>query len=103
MLIGCRVLQGLAGGGLQPSSQGVLLDAFPAEKQGSAMTLFGIAALLAPVVGPTLGGYITDTSAGADFYINVPVGLVAFFFCYAVVSDPEYFEDGAGEASRNCR
>src|SRR5882672_2581996 len=59
-LIGFRVLQGLAGGGLQPSSQGVLLDAFPREKQGTAMTLFGIAALLAPVVGPTLGGYITD-------------------------------------------
>src|SRR5437879_465121 len=59
-LIAFRVLQGLAGGGLQPSSQGVLLDAFPPEKQGSAMTLFGIAALLAPVVGPTLGGFITD-------------------------------------------
>ncbi len=60
MLIAARVLQGLAGGGLQPSSQGVLLDTFPPEKQGSAMTLFGVAALLAPVVGPTLGGYITD-------------------------------------------
>src|SRR5713101_7714221 len=59
-LIAFRVLQGLAGGGLQPSSQGVLLDAFPPEKQGTAMTLFGMAALLAPVVGPTLGGYITD-------------------------------------------
>jgi DHA2 family multidrug resistance protein len=55
-LIVFRVLQGLAGGGLQPSSQGVLLDAFPVEKQGTAMTLFGLAALLAPVVGPTLGG-----------------------------------------------
>ena len=55
-LIAFRILQGLAGGGLQPSSQGVLLDAFPMEKQGTAMTLFGLAALLAPVVGPTLGG-----------------------------------------------
>lgn len=54
-LILFRVVQGLAGGGLQPSSQGVLLDAFPVEKQGIAMTLFGLAALLAPVVGPTLG------------------------------------------------
>jgi DHA2 family multidrug resistance protein len=53
MLIGARVLQGLAGGGLQPSSQGVLLDAFPPERQGTAMTVFGMAALLAPVVGPT--------------------------------------------------
>ena len=55
-----RVLQGLAGGGLQPSSQGVLLDSFPPEKQGAAMTLFGMAALIGPVVGPTLGGYLTD-------------------------------------------
>src|SRR6516165_8219527 len=52
-LILFRVVQGLAGGGLQPCSQGVLLDAFPREKQGAAMTLFGLAALLAPVVGPT--------------------------------------------------
>ena len=59
-LILFRVLQGLAGGGLQPSSQGVLLDAFPVERQGMAMTLFGLAALIAPVVGPTLGGWITD-------------------------------------------
>jgi DHA2 family multidrug resistance protein len=90
-LIACRVLQGLAGGGLQPSSQGVLLDAFPPEKQGTAMTLFGVAALLAPVVGPTLGGYITDNYGWRwIFYINVPVGLLAFGFCYMVVSDPEY-------------
>ena len=59
-LILFRVLQGLAGGGLQPSSQGVLLDTFPPEKQGAAQTLFGVAALIAPVLGPTLGGYITD-------------------------------------------
>ena len=55
-LILFRVMQGLAGGGLQPSSQGILLDSFPPEKQGAAQTLFGVAALLAPVVGPTLGG-----------------------------------------------
>ena len=58
-LILFRVIQGLARGGLQPSSQGVLLGAFPPEKQGSAMTMFGVAALIAPVVGPTLGGYLT--------------------------------------------
>src|ERR1700739_4763383 len=78
MLIAARVLQGLAGGGLQPSSQGVLLDAFPAEKQGAAQTLFGVAALLAPVVGPTLGGYITDEYSWRwIFYINLPVGIAA--------------------------
>src|SRR5262245_44309479 len=58
-LILFRVIQGLGGGGLQPSSQGVLLDTFPPEKQGAAQTMFGVAALLAPVVGPTLGGYLT--------------------------------------------
>jgi DHA2 family multidrug resistance protein len=55
-----RVIQGLAGGGLQPSSQAVLLDTFPREKQGAAMTMFGVAALIGPIVGPTLGGYLTD-------------------------------------------
>src|SRR6202789_1074690 len=81
-LIVFRVLQGLAGGGLQPSSQGVLLDAFPVERQGVAMTLFGLAALIAPVVGPTLGGYITDSYSWRwVFYINVPIGIVAFAAC----------------------
>ena len=93
MLIAFRVLQGLAGGGLQPSSQAVLLDAFPAEKQGAAMTIFGMAALLAPVVGPTLGGFITDNYGWRwIFYLNVPVGLVALFLCRAVVEDPEYLQ-----------
>ncbi len=93
MLIAARVLQGLAGGGLQPSSQGVLLDAFPPEKQGAAMTLFGIAALLAPVVGPTLGGYITDNYGWRwIFYLNVPVGLAALAMCRAVVVDPDYLK-----------
>lgn len=91
MLIAFRVLQGLAGGGLQPSSQGVLLDAFPPEKQGQAMTVFGIAALLAPVVGPTLGGYITDNYGWQwIFYLNIPVGLLALVLCHAVVVDPDY-------------
>jgi MFS transporter, DHA2 family, multidrug resistance protein len=90
-LVAFRVLQGLAGGGLQPSSQGVLLDAFPPEKQGAAQTIFGIAALLAPVVGPTLGGYITDNYGWRwIFYLNVPIGLMALLFCRAVVVDPDY-------------
>src|SRR6201987_6017878 len=90
-LIVFRVLQGLAGGGLQPSSQGVLLDAFPLEKQGIAMTLFGLAALLAPVVGPTLGGWITDSYSWRwVFYINIPVGLLALAACYALFRDPDY-------------
>ena len=90
-LILFRVIQGLAGGGLQPCSQGVLLDAFPREKQGMAMTLFGLAALLAPVVGPTLGGWITDQYSWRwVFLINVPVGLLAFAACYLKLRDPDY-------------
>ena len=92
-LIASRVLQGFAGGGLQPSSQGVLLDAFPRERQGTAMTAFGVAALLAPVVGPTLGGYITDNYGWRwIFYLNLPVGLFAFVMCRAVVTDPTYLK-----------
>ena len=90
-LILFRIIQGLAGGGLQPSSQGVLLDAFPREKQGVAMTLFGLAALLAPVVGPTLGGWLTDEYQWRwVFLINVPIGLLAFGGCYALLRDPDY-------------
>src|SRR5437899_1605889 len=104
MLIFSRILQGLAGGGLQPSSQGVLLDAFPKEKQGAAQTAFGIAALLAPVVGPTLGGYITDNYGWRwVFYINVPVGLVALVMCHAVVFDPPYLKAQSAEARKQNR
>jgi len=104
MLIFSRVLQGLAGGGLQPSSQAVLLDAFPKEKQGAAQTVFGIAALLAPVVGPTLGGYITDNYGWRwVFYINIPVGLLALVMCNAVVSDPDYLKAQSAEARKERR
>jgi MFS transporter, DHA2 family, multidrug resistance protein len=90
-LILFRVIQGLAGGGLQPSSQAVLLDAFPREKQGTAMTLFGLAALLAPVIGPTLGGWLTDQYEWRwVFLINVPIGLLAFAGCYLLLHDPDY-------------
>ena len=93
-LILFRVIQGLAGGGLQPSSQGVLLDAFPTEKQGVAMTLFGFAALIAPVVGPTLGGWITDSYSWRwVFLINVPVGLLTLVGCYALLRDPDYLTE----------
>src|SRR6516162_6723297 len=96
-----RVIQGLAGGGLQPSSQGVLLDAFPPEKQGAAQTMFGMAALLAPVVGPTLGGYLTvQYDWRWIFYINVPVGALALVMCYFVVEDPDHLKKERAELRR---
>ena len=92
-LVVFRVMQGLAGGGLQPSSQAILLDAFPPEKQGAAQTLFGIAALIAPVVGPTLGGWITDNYEWRwIFYLNIPVGIGALVICHALVVDPDYLK-----------
>ncbi len=101
-LIFFRVVQGLAGGGLQPSSQGILLDTFPPEKQGVAQAVFGIAALIAPVLGPTLGGYITDEYSWRwIFYINLPVGVLAFLGCYLTVQDPEYLTQQRTEAKNN--
>jgi len=100
-LILFRVIQGLAGGGLQPSSQAVLLDAFPREKQGTAMTLFGLAALLAPVIGPTLGGWLTDEYQWRwVFLINVPIGLFAFAACYALLRDPDYLTKERAELKK---
>lgn len=90
-LILFRVLQGLAGGGLQPGTQGILLDTFPADKQGQAMTVFGFAALIAPIVGPTLGGWLTDNYSWRwVFLINVPVGLLALLAAWALVTDPPH-------------
>jgi DHA2 family multidrug resistance protein len=100
-LILFRVLQGLGGGGLQPSSQAILLDSFPPEKQGAAQTMFGFAALLAPVVGPTLGGYLTVTYDWRwIFYINVPVGAISFLAAYLLVDDPAYLKKQRGELRR---
>jgi DHA2 family multidrug resistance protein len=101
-LIFFRIMQGLAGGGLQPSSQAILLDTFPPEKQGAAQTFFGVAALLAPVLGPTLGGWITDQySWNWIFLINAPVGLLAFGYCYLVVRDPQYLQDARAESKKH--
>src|SRR5712671_4378361 len=96
-----RVIQGLAGGGLQPSSQGVLLDSFPPEKQGAAMTAFGIAALIAPIVGPTLGGWlVVNYDWRWIFYVNVPVGLLALAAAYFLVEDPDYLKQERAELRR---
>ena len=99
-----RAIQGLAGGGLQPSSQGILLDSFPPEKQGTAQTLYGVAALLAPELGPTLGGYLTvNYDWRWIFYINLPVGVLALVFCYAVVDDPDSLKKERAELRKRPR
>jgi DHA2 family multidrug resistance protein len=96
-----RIIQGLAGGGLQPCSQGVLLDSFPPEKQGTAMTLFAVAAIIAPIVGPTLGGWLcVDYNWRWIFLVNVPIGLLSLVAAYAVVEDPEYLKRERAETRR---
>lgn len=97
-----RVIQGLAGGGLQPSSQGVLIDSFPQEKQGTAMTVFGIAALIGPIVGPTLVGWlVVNYDWRWIFYINVPVGIFAFAASYFLVEDPDYMKEERAKLREN--
>jgi DHA2 family multidrug resistance protein len=91
LLVVIRVLQGLAGGGLQPSVQAILADAFPGEKRGMAMAVYTVAILCAPVLGPTLGGWITDNYSWRwIFYINIPVGLLCAFFTRMVLVDPAH-------------
>jgi DHA2 family multidrug resistance protein len=77
-LVVCRVLQGAGGGGMQPSSQAILIDSFPREKQGMAMAIYGMGVVIAPTVGPTLGGWITDNYTWRwIFFLNVPIGVIS--------------------------
>ena len=100
MLIFFRVLQGLGGGALQPVSQAILVETFPREKQGMAMAIFGMGVVVAPIIGPTLGGWITDNDSWRwIFFINIPIGIVALLLTAALVFDPPYlvrrsFRDG---------
>ena len=93
MLILWRLVQGVAGGGLQPVSQAILLDTFPAERRAAGMAVYGVAALTAPVLGPTLGGWITDNYSWRwIFYINIPAGLLSLFLNGLLVEDPAYLK-----------
>jgi len=92
-----RVLQGAGGGGLQPMAQAILADTFPPEKRGLAFALYGVTAVVAPTVGPTLGGWITDNYSWRwIFLINLPVGILALLLVFRVVEDPPWVKRAAG-------
>jgi DHA2 family multidrug resistance protein len=89
-----RAVQGAGGGALQPLSQSILLETFPPEKRGIAMAVFALGVVVAPVLGPTLGGWLTDTYSWRwAFYINIPVGAFAIFMISRYVEDPPYIKD----------
>jgi DHA2 family multidrug resistance protein len=90
-LIFLRIVQGVGGGGLQPSEQAILADTFPPAKRGMAFAFYGFAVVLAPAIGPTLGGWITDNYTWRwIFFINVPVGILSLFLTSRLVEDPPY-------------
>ena len=94
MLIIARVLQGAGGGGLQPSEQAILADTFPIEKRGMAFSMYGMAVVVAPAIGPTLGGWITDNfNWHWIFFINLPIGLISLFLTHRLVEDPPWLKE----------
>ncbi len=92
-LIFFRVLQGMAGGGLQPVSQAILLETFPREQHGMAMAIFGVGIMFGPIIGPLLGGWITDNwSWHWIFFINVPIGIISILMTLTFIVNPPYME-----------
>jgi MFS transporter, DHA2 family, multidrug resistance protein len=90
-MIAFRVLQGAGGGGLQPMAQAILADTFPPHQRGLAFALFGVTVVVAPILGPTVGGWITDNYTWRwIFLINLPVGIIASFLVYRLVEDPPW-------------
>lgn len=88
-LIFFRVLQGAGGGGLQPTAQAILADTFPPQQRGLAFALYGITAVIAPTIGPTLGGWLTDNYTWRwIFYINLPIGILTLLLVLRMVEDP---------------
>jgi DHA2 family multidrug resistance protein len=93
MLIIARVLQGAGGGALQPLGQAILLESFPPARRGIAMAVYGVGVVCAPIIGPTLGGWLTDSYSWRwAFYINLPVGALAVFLIFLFVEDPPYIQ-----------
>ncbi|MBZ5586937.1 MAG: DHA2 family efflux MFS transporter permease subunit [Acidobacteriia bacterium] len=96
-LVVMRVIQGFAGGAMVPMSQAILLDAFPREERGKAMALFGVGVVFGPIIGPTLGGWITDTWGWRwVFYINIPVGMLGLILGLMHITDPPYLRRQKG-------
>jgi len=97
LLILFRVIQGLTGGCLQPLSQAVLLEAFTPEDRGKAMGFWGLGIVVAPILGPVLGGWLTDSYSWRwVFYINIPVGIVSLIMTHLFIFDPPYIRRGSG-------
>jgi DHA2 family multidrug resistance protein len=93
MLIIFRVIQGAAGGGLQPSERAILADTFPPEKRSVAFALYGMAVVVAPAIGPTVGGWITDNYTWRwIFFLNIPVGILSLILTSRIVEDPPYLK-----------
>jgi MFS transporter, DHA2 family, multidrug resistance protein len=93
MLIVFRIMQGAGGGGLQPSEQSILADTFPPAKRGLAFAVYGIAVVMAPAIGPTLGGWITDNFSWRwIFFVNIPVGLLSLTLTSRLIQDPPYLK-----------
>ncbi len=94
MILVARAVQGAGGGALQPLSQAILLESFPPAKRGAAMAIFALGVVVAPVLGPTLGGYLTDQYSWRwAFYINIPIGVLAVFMVSRFVEDPPYISN----------
>ena len=97
LLIIFRVIQGATGGGLQPLSQAILLEVFPPEERGKAMAFWALGIVVAPMLGPVLGGWLTDSYSWRwVFYINVPIGIMALLMTHNFVFDPAYIKRRAG-------
>ena len=94
-LIFARILQGLGGGALQPISQAILMESFPREKRGKAIAIFSLGVVVAPIIGPIVGGWITDNFTWRwVFFINLPIGILAAFLVRIFVEDPPYIRKG---------
>ena len=101
LLVFFRILQGIGGGGLAPSEQAILADTFPPEKRGQAFAMYGLAVVVAPAIGPTLGGYITDNFDWRwIFFLNIPICILSLFLTHRIVEDPPWVEKQVKESQK---